>query len=1037
MAGRACPQRNVAFALTMASWLGVLSAASGQTDRVSAGAEPAKPDRRIQQTSELLVFLEPGTDPLAFAHDSGLTFLRTLRSTPDAHVFDAGTLAAREAAHQVARGDVRAQHVYRNDPIPRYTRAFVPNDPYFHKDTPAAGWPGQWHLINEHVAGRDARVAGAWQRDITGAGVLVGICDDGLELTHPDLAPAYVAADSWDYVGNDADPTPIGTDKHGTSVAGVTAARGGNGIGVCGAAPQASLAGLRLGLGGGGGPPEQYTDVILFHSSGNNTNIKIKNHSYGNSTCYLPTQAEYDAYSTSTAAGTIHCIAAGNDRGYGTPQQPLAEECVKQHTVNNPNVITVLALGSDGRFASYSNYGTCAMVTAPSSSFVPQGLFGITTTDRLGAAAGYNNGPGETFPNPDYTSTFGGTSSATPLVAGVLALVKQVQPNLNARFAKHLLALTSDVVDPNDNTATSGGGWHTNAAGFHFNNNYGFGLIDANELTQRALDFTGVSELVAAQTSVTNVGAQIPDGQPAGGVSRTFTADLTDALEEVLVYLDITHPYRGDVEAYLTSPGGTTSRLLYRYNDPDDNINWTFCTNAFWGESPAGTWTLRVADAYPQDVGTWNKYAVLFRMGQLIPVGGAAVEIQTSATQVEVPEGGTATFQVRLSAAPTGATAVAVARSAGDTDITVQSGANLSFDANTWSAWQTVTLAAAADGDQANGQATIQCSATGLTTVNVLATEKEVVLGTLTVDTSPVKGEVFVDQASWGSAPQTRQLAPGAHTVTFGTVSGYAAPAAQQAAVTAGQTTTVTGVYAAALGTLAIDTEPVKGTIKVDGALWGLAPQSREVSPGAHVVTFGGVNGYDAPPQQTATVVVGQTTNVKGTYAAQAPPPAQEVHLTVRVAGPGTVDPNGGTFAPGERVKLTAKPKSAGKFDHWEDGLTGSQNPATLTIETDVTVTAVFVAKSDGADQQQSDGQPQGAADDQPADDDATADEADEDPNAPDSAADGADQSAETKPDEVASTLGCGAGACGAGVVGYVPLTLFGLGALKLRRRQS
>lgn len=111
-------------------------------------------------------------------------------------------------------------------------------------------------------------------------------------------------------------------------------------------------------------------------------------------------------------------------------------------------------------------------------------------------------------------------------MAGVLALVKEAQPALNTRLAKHLLAKTSDVVD--------------------------------------------AAELVS-------------NAKP---------------LEEVGVALDVTHAYRGDVEAYLTSPSGTTSRLVLKdVNDLKSDFTWSFTTTAFWGKSPNGTWTVRVGDA--------------------------------------------------------------------------------------------------------------------------------------------------------------------------------------------------------------------------------------------------------------------------------------------------------------------------------------------------------------------------------------------------------------------------------------------------------
>jgi len=486
---------------------------------------------------------------------------------------------------------------------------FVPDDPYFHRDTPAAGWPGQWHLANEHVAGLDANIAGPWGRNLTGAGVVIGIVDDCVETAHPDLAPNYDAADSWDFGQNDGDPNPVhADDKHGISVAGIAAAKGGNGIGVVGAAPEASIAGLRIDF------PNQTTrmfvDATLYHSSGANTNIKVKNHSYGHTSPYIPTPGERSALATSAAAGTIHVFAAGNE--YGTS----AQDTNKMQTQNSPDCITVAALGSDGTAAYYSNFGACIFVTAPSSSV--SGLFRVTTTDRAGTA-GYNTGSGDKFPDTSFTSIFGGTSSASPLVAGVMALGKQAQPALDTRFAKHLLARTSRIVDPTDDSLESDGGWRTNAAGFYFNQNYGFGLIDADAFTAEAVNYTSVTPLVTEGTGLTTVGVVIPDND-AAGVTRTFSLSESVPLEELLVHLDITHTYRGDLEAYLTSPSGYTGRLMVRStSDSLNNINWTYTSNAFWGEDPSGLWSLNVRDVFGDDQGIWNSYSVTAYMGTLVP----------------------------------------------------------------------------------------------------------------------------------------------------------------------------------------------------------------------------------------------------------------------------------------------------------------------------------------------------------------------------------------------------------------------------------
>ena len=119
------------------------------------------------------------------------------------------------------------------------TRA-TPNDPLY---------PNQWHLNNTGqsggTAGEDVNVKSVWDT-ILGTDVVIGIVDDGLQHSHPDLTSNYSAALSFDFNNNDSDPSPSSSDRHGTSVAGVAAGDGFNGIGVSGSAPDATLAGLRL-----------------------------------------------------------------------------------------------------------------------------------------------------------------------------------------------------------------------------------------------------------------------------------------------------------------------------------------------------------------------------------------------------------------------------------------------------------------------------------------------------------------------------------------------------------------------------------------------------------------------------------------------------------------------------------------------------------------------------------------------------------------------------------------------------------------------
>jgi hypothetical protein len=111
--------------------------------------------------------------------------------------------------------------------------------------------------------------------------------------------------------------------------------------------------------------------------------------------------------------------------------------------------------------------------------------------------------------------------------------------------------------------------------------------------------------------------------------------------------------------------------------------------------------------------------------------------VVASPASVTVPEGGTAGFGVRLSAQPSASVTVTVARTAGDTDLTVSAGASLTFTTANWSTAQNVTLAAAQDADQAAGTATFTASASGHTAATVTATEAD--------DDQPVYTQRFLD----------------------------------------------------------------------------------------------------------------------------------------------------------------------------------------------------------------------------------------------------------------------------------------------------
>ncbi len=486
------------------------------------------------------------------------------------------------------------------------SRYLVPNDPLY---------SDQWHLSSADYP--DTNIENAWER-ATGAGVVIGIVDDSLQHSHPDLSPNYISEDSWDFGQDDGDPSPVHSDdNHGTSVGGVAAAKGNNTTGVVGAAFNAGVAGLRIDF------PNQtqqmFADATEYHSTGESPSIGVKNHSYGTSIPYSASQTQVDALVNSANAGTIHTFAAGNERsyhgvyvidangnGYFDPDVDPAydADANKKHTQSASESIAVAALASDGKYASYSNWGANVVVTAPSSGSGP----GITTTDRTDSD-GYASG--------DYTDSFGGTSSSSPLVAGILALGKELRPDMDGRMAKHLLARTSAVVDSEDAE------WMTNGAGYSFNPNYGFGLIDADAFTDLTTQVSHLTEMQAVKSGDVVVEEAFGgETTAAESLTRTLNFDQHGTLEEMMVYLDITHDWRGDVEAYLSSPSGTLSRLMTANPaDSFDIIDWQFVSNAFWGEDLYGEWTLEIVDTNTsEDDGTWNSFNVTAQLGDLVIV---------------------------------------------------------------------------------------------------------------------------------------------------------------------------------------------------------------------------------------------------------------------------------------------------------------------------------------------------------------------------------------------------------------------------------
>lgn len=519
----------------------------------------------------------------------------------------------------------QANYAYPNWLRSRSKRA-VPNDTLF---------PDQWHLDNTGqgggTPGEDVNITSVWDTYRASDTEVVAIVDDGLEIGHEDLSDNVLPGESYDYVGRDTDPT---AGDHGTSCAGVAAAAGFNGQGVTGAAPSAGLVGHRL-LGAGTDANE--ADALTR----NNGLIDIYSNSWGPSDSgqflegpgpLTESALEWGVANGRGGLGSIYVWAGGNGANNDNSNY--------DGYANSRYTIAVAASTNSGVRSSYSEKGANILVNAPSSG----GSLDITTTDRTGAA-GYDPG--------NYTDTFGGTSSAAPLVSGIIALMLEANPSLTWRDVQHILIATSEHNDIGD------ADWDSNGAGYLINYKYGFGRIDAEAAVNAAdpLAWTPPGAEENAQGS-SSPDLSIPDDDQTGVTDTIYVSEDISA-EFVEVYFTAAdHTWWGDLEITLISPDGTESVLAELHNSGGayDYDNWRFGSVRHFGESSQGNWTLRVKDLLEQDTGTFQSWtlkiygtsapktqtvtATAGSNGTITPSGAATVNYGADQTFTITPDSG-------------------------------------------------------------------------------------------------------------------------------------------------------------------------------------------------------------------------------------------------------------------------------------------------------------------------------------------------------------------------------------------------------------
>ncbi len=586
---------------------------------------PGQPDSEYLITDTFFVKFKPETTAQTieqYIQDENLEVVQDLgRNTLLLRVTSAtGRNPIKTSNLAAARRDVEYAEPNLVRPLQRFN--FIPADELFSQ---------QWHLHApvdgvELVAGAGIFAPDPWEITQGSRNIVICVADDGFDLTHPDFqgeGKVVGRLNAFESNGNvfyTDDVLPKGGNYHGTPCAGVALAEI-NAQGTVGVAPGCALLAVRF--------PLSFDDaamIQLFQRISREADIVSCSWGVGPANAPL-SQAFADVISDLVKTGgrrgkgLVICVAAGNNN---CPVKDLDNTLTYQYfhrlfglrsysgpidrwIATHPDVITVSGCTSLKTRAAYSSWGREISVCAPTNNFHDLSFEklpgrGVVTTDNEDMGQGFTLGS-------RYTQGFGGTSSATPTVAGVCGLMLSRNPQLTALQVKQILQQTADKdLNIESDTPVNKPGDFIDGFSLWF----GYGKVNAFKAVKAAVPDEIIIDMVVQSD------LEIPDvGSP---VNSKLEISQSGLIQEIRIGIDLTHTYIGDLRIDLIAPNGTAVTLHDHKGGSKDDIREVYTVSqlpalaAFEGKQIQGNWIVRVVDTWRMDVGRLNSWRLMAKV---------------------------------------------------------------------------------------------------------------------------------------------------------------------------------------------------------------------------------------------------------------------------------------------------------------------------------------------------------------------------------------------------------------------------------------